>query len=100
MPPVAQIEDFKLTDFEKDIAKKWGELASEEDRVRLLWERLDRRRKKFAKAAGLGRKRQIVVRISETHCVKVVNQFRGSDRVFTPAFARRLDISKIKLPTD
>lgn len=100
MVVASQADDFKLTDFEKSIAKKFADLEAEEDGVRLLWERLDRRRKKFAQAVGLGRKRQVIVRISETHCVKVVNQFRGAHKVFTPAFCRKLDISKIKLPTD
>ena len=89
-------EKFSLTAQEKIVAAKFFALEQDEDHCRLLWERLDRARKQLAKTAGLGRKRQLLVRISETHDLKIVNQFRGVDKVFTPAFCRRLEISKVK----
>ena len=89
-------DDFKLTDHERAVAAKFAALEAEEEDCRLRWERLDRKRKKLAQAAGLGRKKQVLVRISETHDLKIVNQFRGVDKVFTPAFCRRLDIGKVK----
>ena len=103
--PLTQSDDFSLTEFERKIAARFLLLEQAEENCRLLWERLDRQRRNFARLAGLGRKRQVVVRISETEGVQIKNQFRQVDKknkpvdkVFTPAFCRKWDIAKIKLP--
>lgn len=105
MPQLTQADDFKLSDFERKIAQSYASLEEAEESCRLAWERLDRQRRNFAKTVGLGRKRQVIVRISKKEAVQIKNQFRGVDKagkpldkIFTPAFCRRLDISKIKLP--
>lgn len=86
----------QLSPLERNVAQAYALLVKDEEECRVKWERLDRKRKRLAKLAGLGRKKQVLVRISETHAVKIVNQFRGADKVFTPAFCRKLDISKVK----
>lgn len=95
---MAEKDDFKLSDHERSIAQKFARLEAEEEFCKLLWKRLHRHKRNFARAAGLGRKKQVCVRISETHQVKIVNQYQGVDEVFAGGFARKFDISKIKLP--
>lgn len=52
--------------------------------------------RRLARKAGLGRKKQILVPISETHQLKITNQFRGAEEVFGGAFVRKISISEIE----
>lgn len=79
------------------VAKQWAKVEEVDAQAHDLWAKLDREKKKLARIAGLGRKKQITVAISEGRGVRITNNFRGVDKAFAPAFARKLDVKEVRL---
>lgn len=80
------------------IAKQYQRYLEVEAQAQKLWEKKDRELRKLARLAGLGRKARITVPISENRGIRITNQFRTKeDKLFTPAFCRRLQLKEIPL---
>ena len=87
----------KLTQSEQAIARQYLRLLDAKEAAEKLWVKVDRETRKLVKLAKLGRKRSIVVKTSDTHGLEIANQFKGEEKVFAPAFARKWKIKEVRL---
>ena len=76
---------------------KWQEADAS---AHQLWEKVDREMRKLIRLAKVGRKARAVIPISETRGIEIRNQFRGEDKVFAPAFARKWKVKEVPLDAD
>jgi hypothetical protein len=72
--------------------QKWQEADAQ---AHELWKRVDREMAKLVRVAKVGRKSSITIPISESKAVEIVNQFRGVEKVFAPAFARKWRVKEV-----
>lgn len=79
------------------VAKQYSRWQEADAEARKLWDRSDRELKKLVRLARIGRKASITLPISESRGVKIVNQFKGADKVFTPAFAKKFQVKEVAL---
>ncbi|MGO9863681.1 MAG: hypothetical protein ACLPLR_08730 [Terriglobales bacterium] len=52
--------------------------------------------RRLARLAKLGRRKSVIVRVSETAAVKIENQWKGEEECFAPAFAKKLKVLQVK----
>lgn len=78
-------------------ARQYQRYLDTEAEAKKHWEKTDRELKKFVRMARLGRKASVVVPISDARGVKITNQFKGSEKVFAPAFARKFQVKEVAL---
>jgi hypothetical protein len=83
-----------------NFAKQYERWQEADAAARKLWDKSDRELKKLVRAAKLGRKTSVVIPISDSRGVKIVNQFKGTDKVFTPAFAKKFQVKEITLSAE
>jgi hypothetical protein len=81
-------------------AKQYERYVEVDAAAHKLWDKTDRELRKFVRLAKLGRKRSTVVPISESRGVEITNQFKGSEKVFTPAFARKFKLKEVALKSE
>ena len=86
-----------MPDINQSVARQWAKVQEVDEAARKLWDKKDRELKKLIRLAKLGRKACLVVPISETRGVKLSNNFRGEEKVFTPAFARKFEAKEVNL---
>jgi hypothetical protein len=79
------------------VARQYARLQEADAQAHALWEKVDREQRKLIRMAKIGRKGKAVVPISETRGIEIRNQFRGEDKVFAPAFARKWKIKEVPL---
>ena len=85
----------------QSLAKQWASVQEADAAARLKWDELHKETKKLVRMAGLGRKSKMVVPISESRGVRIVNQFRTrEDKLFTPAFCKRYKVDEVPLGDD
>jgi len=89
-----------LTKDESAVARQYLRYQEADAQAHILWEKTDREMRKLIRLAKIGRKTKAVVAISETRGIEIRNQFRGEDKVFAPAFARKWKIKEVPLDTD
>lgn len=89
-----------LTQHEQTVAKQWAHVEKISEEAKAKWATVRRETKKLARIAGLGRKKSVTVRISETKAVRIKNQFRGEEEVFAPAFAKKFKAEEVKFDGD
>lgn len=77
--------------------RKWQETHA---KANVYWDRTDRELRKLIRLAKIGRKASTVVPISESRGIEIVNQFRGEEKVFAPAFARKWKVREVALRTE
>lgn len=77
--------------------QKWLELDAE---AHQKWDKVDKELRKLVRLAKVGRKKSAVIPISESRGIEIRNQFRGEDKVFAPAFARKWRIKEVPLDND
>jgi hypothetical protein len=82
------------------VAKQYERYIEADAAAHKLWEKTDRELRKFVRLAKIGRKRSTVVPISESRGVEITNQFKGTEKVFTPAFARKFKIKEVTLKSE
>jgi hypothetical protein len=82
------------------VARQYSRWQEADALARKHWDRADRELKKLVRAAKLGRKASAVVPISESRGIKIVNQFQGADKVFTPAFAKKFQVKEVALAAE
>ena len=79
------------------IARQYARYLEADAAAHSLYGKAEREQRKLVKLAKLGRKQKVVVPISETRGLEIRNQFRGEDKVFAPAFARKYKLRKVPL---
>jgi len=79
------------------IAKQYERWLEADAQAHKLWDKTDRELRKLIRLAKLGRKASTVVPISESRGVRIVNQFKGAEKVFAPAFARKFQVKEVAL---
>lgn len=73
---------------------RWQEADAEAHK---LWYKVDRELRKLVRLAKIGRKTSKVVAISENRGIEIRNQFKGEEKVFAPAFARKWKVKEVPL---
>lgn len=81
-------------------AKQYARYVEVDAAAHKQWDRTDRELRKFVRLAKMGRKRSIVVPISESRGIEITNQFKGTEKVFTPAFARKYKLKEVALKSE
>ena len=89
-----------MTASESSFAKQYAKHQKLDDQAHALWDKLDRETRRLIRMAKIGRKARAVIPISETRGVEIRNQFRGEDKVFAPAFARKWKLKEIPLDNE
>ncbi|HUD64675.1 MAG TPA: hypothetical protein VMQ17_08860 [Candidatus Sulfotelmatobacter sp.] len=80
------------------VAEQWTLVKETEAEAHLQWEKLRKEVRKLVKLANMGRKHKMVVPISDSRGIKIVNQYRTrDDKIFTPAFCKRFDVKEVPL---
>lgn len=79
------------------IAKQYERYLEADAQAHKLWDKTDRELKKLIRLAKVGRKASTVIPISESRGVKITNQFKGAEKVFAPAFARKFQVKEVPL---
>jgi hypothetical protein len=83
---------------EISIAKQYAKLQEIEATAKQWWDKKDRETAKLARIAKLGRKKSIVVPISENRGIRITNNFKTKEsKIFAPAFARKWDLKEVPL---
>jgi hypothetical protein len=77
--------------------QRWQEADAE---AHQLWEKCDRELRKLIKLAKVGRKTSKVVPISENRGLEIRNQFKGEEKVFAPAFAKKWKVKEVALQSE
>jgi len=85
---------------ESAVARQYEKYQEAKAAADILWAKVDRENRKLVRLAKVGRKQSHTVRISETRGVRITNKFRGEDKVFAPAFARKWEIKEVPLDVD
>lgn len=88
------------TSIDTSVAKQYQRWLDADAAARKNWDKADRELKKLVRAVKLGRKASKVVPISESRGVEITNQFRESDKVFTPAFCKKFKVKEVALSAD
>lgn len=86
-----------MTPSDSQVAKQYLRYQEADAQAHALREKVDRELRKFVRLAKVGRKSRTIVPISETRGVEIRNQFRGEEKVFAPAFARKWKIKEVPL---
>jgi hypothetical protein len=86
-----------MTQDESAVARQYTRLLEAKEAADKLWVKVDRETMKLVKLAKIGRKRSAVVKISDTHGLEISNQFKGEEKVFAPAFARKWKLKEVRL---
>lgn len=86
-------------------AKQYTRYLEAEAAARKAWDHSHREQRKLVKLSKLGRKSQVVAPISESRGVRITDEWRTAmrgkeDKVFAPAFARRLSVKEVALDGD
>lgn len=81
------------------VAKQYARWQEADAAAHALWDKTDREMAKLIRLAKVGRKAKAVVPISETRGLEIKNQFRGEEKVFAPAFARKWKVKEVPLDT-
>lgn len=89
-----------MTPAEQAAAKQYARYLELDAQAHALWDKVDREMRKLIRMAKVGRKAKAVVPISETRGIEIKNQFRGEDKVFAPAFARKWRVKEVPLDHD
>lgn len=82
------------------VAKQYQRWQEADAQAHKFWEKVDRELKKLVKLAKVGRKTTKVVAISESRGIEIRNQFKGEDKVFTPAFAKKWKVKEVPLAAE
>jgi hypothetical protein len=86
-----------MTREDESVAKQYARWQEADAAAHLLWERVDREARKLVRLAKVGRKSRKIVPISSNRGIEIKNQFRGEEKVFAPAFARKWKIKEVPL---
>ncbi len=86
-----------MTAHDQAVAKQYQKWKEADASAHRLWEKVDFEARKFVRIAKVGRKARAVVPITEGVGVEIRNQFRGEDKVFAPAFARKWKFKEVAL---
>jgi hypothetical protein len=82
------------------IVRQYSKWQETEAAAHTLWDKTDLELRKLIRLAKVGRKARAVIPISETRGIEIRNQFRGEDKVFAPAFARKWKVKEVPLDAD
>jgi hypothetical protein len=82
---------------DSSVAKQYQKYTELDFAAHQLWDKVDRELKKLIRLAKVGRARRKVVPISESRGLEIKNQFKGEDKVFAPAFARKWKVKEVVL---
>ena len=89
-----------LTKPDTAVARQYAKWQETEAKAHALWDKTDRELRKLIRLAKVGRKAKMVVPISDSRGLEIRNQFKGEDKVFAPAFARKWKVKEIPLDFD
>lgn len=84
----------------KTAAEIYAAMQAADDAARSKWEERDRLLKKLVRIGEMGRKSEIVVRISANRGVKIkdyAKKFRKEGKLFARGYARRYDYDEVAL---
>ena len=79
------------------IAKQYEKYLELDAQAHALWDKVDRELSRLIRMAKVGRKARAVIPLSETRGLEVKNQFKGAEKVFAPAFARKWKVKEVPL---
>lgn len=82
------------------VAKQYQKWQETDALAHQLWEKTDRELRKLIRLAKVGRKTTKIVAISESRGLEIRNQFKGEEKVFTPAFARKWKVKEVALAAE
>jgi hypothetical protein len=98
MATATQLVKSKAPVIDIAVVKQYQRWLEADAQAHALWKKVDREMAKLVRVAKIGRKGSITVPISESRAIEIVNQFRGVEKVFAPAFARKYKVRELDTP--